>query len=228
MGIPLVRMLEYVLEENHMKIRFVNAAIQTTLSLVVVAFVSGCASGVRNPSGVPVTEMQADERGFVAGLGIESQDMVAVTDKMARSLSNTHEINNFNGTPRIVLDPIINNTRFPIQQDMFLTRMRALLNSRTEGKMRFLARERMDALHQERDMKRNGEYTSTTDPNVQEFKGADFFLTGKLDGQTTRTSAGTSDYILYSFQLIDARTSEILWEDFAEMKKQGQEDASYR
>ena len=54
-----------------MKIRFVNTVIQTTLSLVVVALISGCASGVRNPSGVPVTEMQADERGFVAGLGID-------------------------------------------------------------------------------------------------------------------------------------------------------------
>lgn len=217
-----------MLEENHMKIRFVSTVLQTALSLVVVAFTSGCASGVRNPSGVPVTEMEADERGFVAGLGIESQDMVSVTDKMARSLSNTQEINNFNGKPRIVLDPIVNNTRFPIQQDIFLTRLRALLNSRTQNKMTFLARNRMGTLHQERDMKRSGEYTSTTDPNVQEFKGADFFLTGSLDGQTTRTSAGTSDYILYSFQLIDARTSEILWEDFAEMKKQGQEDASYR
>ena len=77
-------------------------------------------------------------------------------------------------------------------------------------------------------MKRTGELTSSSDPNVQEFKGADFFLTGKLDGQTTRTSAGTSDYVLYSFQLIDARTAEIIWEDFSELKKQGLEDASYR
>ena len=86
----------------------------------------------------------------------------------------------------------------------------------------------MDALRAEREMKRTGELTSSSDPNVQEFKGADFFLTGKLDGQTTRTSAGTSDYVLYSFQLIDARTAEIIWEDFSELKKQGLEDASYR
>ena len=54
------------------------------------------------------------------------------------------------------------------------------------------------------------------------------FLTGKLEGLSTRTSKGTSDYILYSFQLIDARTSVIIWEDFAEIKKQGLEDAAYR
>ncbi|HAO65721.1 MAG TPA: penicillin-binding protein activator LpoB [Verrucomicrobiales bacterium] len=203
-------------------------ALKASTFLVLLVYITGCASGVSNPSGVPVTEMQSDERGFVTGTGIESQDLVSVTDKMARSLVNTPEINDFSGMPRIVLDPVINNTRFPIQQGIFLTRIRTLLNSRTRGKMRFLARERMDALRAEREMKRTGELTSSSDPNVQEFKGADFFLTGKLDGQTTRTSAGTSDYVLYSFQLIDARTSEIIWEDFSELKKQGLEDASYR
>jgi PBP1b-binding outer membrane lipoprotein LpoB len=203
-------------------------ALKASTFLVLLVYITGCASGVSNPSGIPVTEMQSDERGFVTGTGIESQDLVSVTDKMARSLVNTPEINDFSGMPRIVLDPVINNTRFPIQQGIFLTRIRSLLNSRTRGKMRFLARERMDALRAEREMKRTGELTSSSDPNVQEFKGADFFLTGKLDGQTTRTSAGTSDYVLYSFQLIDARTSEIIWEDFSELKKQGLEDASYR
>ena len=203
-------------------------ALKASTFLVLLVYITGCASGVSNPSGVPVTEMQSDERGFVTGTGIESQDLVSVTDKMARSLVNTPEINDFSGMPRIVLDPVINNTRFPIQQGIFLTRIRTLLNSRTRGKMRFLARERMDDLRAEREMKRTGELTSSSDPNVQEFKGADFFLTGKLDGQTTRTSAGTSDYVLYSFQLIDARTSEIIWEDFSELKKQGLEDASYR
>jgi PBP1b-binding outer membrane lipoprotein LpoB len=203
-------------------------ALKASTFLVLLVYITGCASGVSNPSGVPVTEMQSDERGFVTGTGIESQDLVSVTDKMARSLVNTPEINDFPGMPRIVLDPVINNTRFPIQQGIFLTRIRSLLNSRTRGKMRFLARERMDALRAEREMKRTGELTSSSDPDVQEFKGADFFLTGKLDGQTTRTSAGTSDYVLYSFQLIDARTAEIIWEDFSELKKQGLEDASYR
>ena len=53
-----------------------------TLSLAAVAaLTAGCASsGVQNPRGVPVTEMKADERGFVAGTGVESQDLVAVTD----------------------------------------------------------------------------------------------------------------------------------------------------
>jgi len=198
-------------------------------TLTAVGLVGGCASsGVKNPSGIPVTHMTADEQGFVAGTGIESQDLVAVTDKMARSVLAIPQIANAPAPPVIVLDPVDNQTRFPINKDIFLTRIRTELNSKTRGKVTFLARERMAALEHERKMKQEGAVTANSDPNVQEFKGADYFLTGTLQGLSTRTKAGTSDYILYAFQLIDARSSAIVWEDSAEIKKQGLEDAAYR
>ena len=195
----------------------------------IVALLAGCANqGVSNPSGVPVTEMRPDERGFVAGTGVESQDLVTVTDKMARSILSIPQIVSANGTPRIVLDPVVNETRFPINKDIFLTRIRTQLNSKAAGRVMFLARDRMAALEREQQLKQSGAVTSSSDPNVVEFKGADYFLTGKLQGLSTRTSQGVSDYILYSFQLINARTSDIIWEDSAEIKKQGLEDAAYR
>jgi penicillin-binding protein activator len=196
---------------------------------VLLAIVSGCASsGVKNPSGIGVTEMRADEKGFVAGTGMESQDLVAVTDKMARSILETPQIKNAQGPPVVVLDPVVNETRFPINKDMFLTRIRLQLNSKSAGRVQFMARDRMAALEHERELKRSGQVTASSDPNVVEFKGADYFLTGKLQSLTTRNSRGVSDYVLYSFQLIDARTSGIVWEDGAEIKKQGLEDAAYR
>ncbi len=211
-----------------MKMTFYRSAL--SLGLVAsVALLAGCAStGVKNPSGVPVTEMKADERGFVAGTGVESQDLVAVTDKMARSILAVPEIANAPSTPRIVLNPVVNDTRFPLNKDVFLTRISALLNSRARNKVRFLARDQMAALEAERQLKTSGQVTSASDPKVVEFKGADYFLTGKLSGLSTRTGAGTSDYVLYTFRLVDARTSETVWEDFAEIKKQGLEDAAYR
>ena len=191
-------------------------------------FLAGCATGVQSPSGVPVTEMKADERGFVAGTGVESQDLVVVTDKMARGVLGIPEIANAKQTPRIVLEPVVNETRFPISKDIFLTRIRTQLNEKALGRVRFLDREMMKTLERERDLKRNGQVTASADPSVVEFRGADYFLTGKLQGLTTKTSKGTSDYILYSFRLTDARTSEIIWESSAEIKKQGLEDAAYR
>lgn len=198
--------------------------------VVTSAFLAGCetTSGVKDPAGVPVTEMRPDERGFVAGTGIESQDLVSVTDRMARSVLSIPQIARAQNAPSVVLEPVVNNTRFPINKDIFLTRIRTQLNSKAMGRVSFLDREMMKTLERERELKRSGQVTASADPNVVEFGGADYFLTGKLDGLTTRTSAGTSDYVLYSFRLTDARTSRIVWEDSAEIKKQGLEDAAYR
>ena len=207
----------------------INKLAKTVSTLAALALVAGCASsGVKNPSGTGVTQMRADEQGFVAGTGVESQDLVAVTDKMARSVLGIPQIANAATPPIIVLDPVNNETRFPINKDIFLTRIRSELNSKCRGKVTFLARDRMAALEKERNLKREGAVTANSDPSVQEFKGADYFLTGELKGLSTRTSKGTSDYILYAFQLVDARTSAIVWEDNAEIKKQGLEDAAYR
>src|SRR5436309_5245952 len=196
---------------------------------VVVAMFAGCASsGVKNPSGIGVTEMRADEKGFVAGTGVESQDLVAVTDKMTRSILETPQIKGAQHPPVVVLDPVVNETRFPINKDMFLTRIRVLLNSKSFGQVQFLARYRMTALEKERDLKRSGQVTSSSDPNVVEFKGADFFLTGKLQSLTTRNSRGTSDYVLYAYLVVDASTSTIGCADYAEIKTQGQADAAWR
>ena len=194
------------------------------------ALFSGCVTttGVSNPSGVAVTEMRPDERGTVAGTGIESTDLVTVTDKMARSILSTPQIARAQTKPVIVIDPVVNDTRFPINKDLFTDRIRIALNRQAIDRVTFLARDRMKALERERELKRAGQVTASSDPNVVEFRGADYFLTGKLGGLTTRTSQGTGDYIQYSFQLINARTSEIVWEDSYEIKKQGLEDAAYR
>lgn len=210
--------------------RQTTASLSTTLcSISLGALVlTGCASGVHNPSGTPVTRVNPDEQGAVAGTGIESQDLVSVTDKMARSILANPELQKAQGIPRIVLLPVENQTRFAINKDMFLDRIRVQLNSKAQGKVRFLARDRMEALEKEQELKKQGLVTSSSDPNVREFKGADFFLTGKLSGLTTKARAGVSDYILYTFQLIDPKTSDILWEDSAEIKKQGNDDAAYR
>jgi PBP1b-binding outer membrane lipoprotein LpoB len=211
-----------------MKQNFSQYILPTGLTIVVGLLV-GCASaGVKNPSGVTVTEMRADEKGFVSGTGIESQDLVTVADKMARGILSVPQIANARGVPRIVLLPVKNDTRFAINKDIFLKEIRAMLNERASGKVIFLARDRMAELEQERGLKQSGHVTSSTDPNINQFKGADFMLTGELSGLTTRMSAGTSDYVLYNFQLLDPNTSDIIWEGSHRIKKQGLEDAAYR
>ena len=194
-----------------------------------VAWLAGCAtSGVKNPSGTGVTEMRADEKGFVAGTGVESQDLVRVTDKIARGILSAPQIANAQTPPVVVLDPVLNETRFPINKNIFLDRIQSQLISKAAGKVTFIARERMQTIEREREMKRSGQVTTASDPRAQEFKGADYFLTGKLSGLSSSSKGGVSDYILYTFQLIDARSGVIVWGGDDEIKKQGVADAVYR
>src|SRR5437879_1298744 len=143
----------------------------SVMAVAAAVLLSGCASsGVKNPSGVGVTQMRPDEQGFVAGTGVEYQEFVAVTGRRGRSILSVPQIANAQGTPRVVLDPVENATRFPINKDIFLDRIRAELNTKARGKVIFLARERMAALERERQMKQAGQVTSSSDPNLVEFK----------------------------------------------------------
>jgi PBP1b-binding outer membrane lipoprotein LpoB len=209
--------------------KFQKQFLQITALGAGLALFTGCAtSGVKNPSATGVTEMRGDEKGFVGGTGVESQDLIRVSDKIARGILSAPQIANATTPPIVVLDPVLNETRFPINKNIFLDRIQAQLISKAAGKVTFLARERMETLQKERDAKRAGNVTSSSDANVQEFKGADYFLTGKLSGMSTSSKNGVSDYILYTFQLIDARTSAIVWGGDDEIKKQAQSDAVYR
>ena len=198
-----------------------NRILNVVVHAVGIILITGCSS-------TRVTEYRGDEKGTIGGTGVESQDLIRVSDKIARGILSAPQIANATRPPVVVLDPVINDTRFPIRKDIFLERIQAQLISKAAGKVTFLARERLAALEREREMKRTGAVTTTSDPTLQEFKGADYFLTGKLSGLSTHNSDGVSDYILYTFQLIDARTSVIVWGGDDEIKKQAQSDAVYR
>lgn len=198
-----------------------NYCLNLLLQLALVVSLPGCISPTEKASHIhsssSATNVTSDESGGVRGLGIESQDFVSVCDKMSRGLST---LTNGSGSLRIFTARILNETHFEINSDILLTRIRATLIRQSNGRFEFIARDWLDDLVKERQMKREGKFTSETSPHVQEFKGGDYLLTGRLQGHTTRMVNGlTSEYVIYSFQLINARTDVIEWEDFSEIKK---------
>lgn len=199
-------------------------AILITAALLGVA----ACTNVNSANGPSVTELRPSERGFVAGLGIESQDLVTISDKMARGILGAEPIANAQGKPVIVLEPIDNDTRFPIDQDIFLTRIRVALTGNANGKIQFVAREHIDKLERERDLKTSGQVTGGDKVQGNEFKGADYILTGTFKAISSRGATGASDYVLYTFQLINPNNTDIVWEGFHEIKKQGKDDVTYR
>ncbi len=192
------------------------------LSLVL----SGCAtSGVENAAGIAPRRVDPSQESLGEGTGVGSQDLQAVSDKMSRSILSTPAIANAQTPPVIGLLPVVNDTRFSINKDIFNKRIKALLNTQCRGSVQFVARDRIEAVERERELKREGMVGSSGEGVMA---GVDYFLTGELTGLSQASSTGQSDYILYTFRLINAETGIEEWEEFSEIKKEGIEDAVYR
>jgi hypothetical protein len=166
-----------------------------------------------------------DEDDGLGGTGIEAKDIRTVSRKMAESILNVPQIMNAQGSPIIALLPVKNSTRFIINKDIFTKKIRIQLNQNAQGKMTFLARDRIDDILKERQSKRDGLVGSS---KTADLKGVDFYLTGELMGLSKANQGDRSDYISMSFQLIDAETSEIIWENEYEVKRVGESGVVYQ
>jgi len=194
----------------------------TWLFMVVLALtLSSCATAKVSHS----RTILPDNDDNLGGTGIESTDILTVSRKMALSILEVPEIMNANGAPRVALLPIKNNTRFIINKDIFAQKIRIELNKNATGKVRFLARDRIDDILKERQAKRDDLVTASKEGDLA---GVDFYLTGELTGLTKAVSSSRSDYILMFFQLIDAETSDIIWEDSYEIKRVGEAGIAYQ
>jgi len=195
------------------------------LGLILVV---GCGSTVNNTPGMAVREVDVSRPGLRSGTGPESQDVVAIADKMMRSLLSSPVIADAPTPPTVAMLEFRNRSRFPLDSRLFLRKLRVSLNSKAGGRMSFLGRERMGDIEAERRAKRSGRLSSDTGKAHKAAAGADYFLTGELGGLAKSSAAGRSDYLLYTFSLINAESSAVVWEDEFETKRVGQDDAVYR
>lgn len=198
------------------------------LLLASLALLCGCTSSTSYYQPDKTTShsnrISPDADDGMGGTGMESSDLRTVSRKMAVSLLSMPEISEATTRPRIALLPVKNETRFIINQDMFTKKIRIELNKNARGKMTFLARSRMDAIVKEHDAKKSGLYSG----EARQISGADYFLTGEISGLAKASGGSRSDYIMISFQLIEADTSDIVWEDVYEMKRVGSAGVSYQ
>jgi len=144
---------------------------------------------------------------------------------MAESLLSIPEITKAEGMPRIALLPVKNSTRFVFNKDIFTTKIRIELNKNANRKVRFLARDRIEDIMKERERKREKMVTASKEADML---GVDFYLTGEIAGLSKATKGHRSDYFILSFQLIDTETSDIIWEDAYEVKKEGIAGVAYQ
>jgi len=212
--------------------------IWSKLVLVLMIFaLSSCASVPRSVSHSSVVLPDSDDG--LGGTGIEATDVRTVSRRMAVSILEIPEIMNSDQAPMVALLPVENSTRFIIDKDIFTKKIRIELNRNAKGKIRFLARDKvrkdiseyiMEERLNKREDKSDDEYgvTDMTASKDVPLPGIDYFLTGDLTSLTKAVNSSRSDYILMSFQLIDAETTEIIWEDAYEIKKVGIAGVAYQ
>ena len=132
-----------------------------------------------------------------------------MADKTLRSLINSSIIRKSKLPIRITLHQFDNRTNLKFDESIFLSKLRAEANSRTSDKFIFVARQMdiLDAVQEERQAKREGSRTADKSKTKAKLSGVSYFLTGKLHTLPGKT------YCLFSYQLIDAENSNIVWED---------------
>lgn len=201
---------------------FTSIAIGSLCVFALLATAPGCKKKFE------IQDVDPGKAGVVRSLGPESQDVMAFSDQMARSLLASDAIKSIEAVPSIAMLPLENNTRYPFNTEIFTSLLKAELNKGSEGRFRFVARDVNADIVKEREMKREGQVDYDPALRSQTRMGADYFLKGYANGLSTASTKGQSDTIIYTFKLVDAETGSELWEDVFMTKKEGKDDVIYR
>jgi len=177
---------------------FQRHIVASILILKSVALVMGCA-----PMNPEMTRVPLDTR-------VNEQDFRTACEKMARSIITIPKIANAQSPPTIALVSIENQTNSYVDKDIYLEKMRTILIQNASGRILFLDRKLVGEINEEREAKREGDLTYSTQGTKY---GADFFLTGKIFTETEVQWGTTYNFIRYAFRLTDAETTAIVWED---------------
>ena len=104
--------------------------------LVGTLIVTGCATpDVYKPSRTVI--LHPDSEDNLGGTFLESSDIRTIAQQMTGAILSMPEVAGTVGMTRVALESVRNNTRFLIDKDIFLTRLRIELNRISNGRIRF-------------------------------------------------------------------------------------------
>ena len=170
--------------------------------------------------------------GEVRGIGVESQDIVTVSDLMVRDILAEPEMVQKQRAPRIIMDAEFfkNESTQRINKNLIVDRLRVALQRASRGKLVFVSRESAAMVAAERNLKRDGVTDVGTTGLAKAQAGADYRLVGRISTLDSRSaSTGSVErYTQMSFELIDLETGVSEWANQYEFKKSGRDDAIYR
>jgi penicillin-binding protein activator len=207
-----------------------------SLAAIAVASLAGCASmnqGLDNSAGRPSVYTDAGTTSNrVAGVGVESQDVISMTDKMVRDILGTPQIAGRQQAARVIIDSeyFANDSSSRLNKNAITDRLRVELNRAAGGRIIFLGRHYGNMVAKERELKREGAVDAGTIRSTKAQAGADFRLGGRITSMDANSArSGTmSRYHQITFELVDLEYGNISWSGLYEFKKEAQDDVIYR
>lgn len=168
----------------------------------------------------------------VSGIGVESQDIVSMTDQMMRDMLQNPTLMGGVQAPRVIIDSqyMMNESTSTINKNMLTDRLRINLNRASNGRLVFVGRQYASMVAKERELKRQGMVDGGTIRTTQATAGADYRLGGRitsLDSMDSKTQL-KSRYHQVTFEMIDLELGTIVWSGIYEFKKTAQDDIIYR
>ncbi len=179
----------------------------------------------------PYQDVRAISPG-VSGVGIESQDIVGMTDEMIRDILTLPQLMSQDTPPRIVIDSeyFYNESTSRINVRMITTRLRQGLHRAARGKVVFVGRHFSNMVEKERQMKRDGAVDGGTIRSTKATAGADYRLGGVIlshDAINPETGMKVRAHEI-NFELMDLEYGDIIWSGIYEFKKASRDDILYR
>ena len=200
--------------------------------VLALALTAGCSSLDNTPGRASIYDNVNRPSATVQGVGVESQDIVAMTDRMARDLLNSPTFSDKSSVSRVIVDSqyFVNEGSSRLNKNLITDRLRVGLNRAAQGRMLFIAREFSAMVDEERALKRDGTVDAGTLAPVKVRAGADYRLTGRIASLNAvdRGTGARSQYSQITFEMVDLEYGSIIWSGIYEFKKSSQDDVIYR
>lgn len=191
----------------------------------------GCGASLPNESGRAPIDLATGQRGPL-GVGIEGQDLTAMTDQMVREMLETPALANSPHQPQVIVDAqyFQNLSSQRINLNLITDRLRFALSRAARGRLVFVSRESFGMVHQERSLRRGGVVDRGTAGMAGAQASADYRLIGRLNSLDQRVprTGEVRRMTQITFEMVNMERGTIIWQGLFELERSAADDVVYR
>jgi len=207
----------------------------TSAKIVCLVLACGITMGANAPANAAsrakaqaTQDLDPATAGMVRGPGIESQDIISMTDKMLRDMLQNPQLANAQRPPQVIVDEqyFTNESSQRLNKALITDRLRVNLTRAANGRMSFVTRSYGSMVEDERNRKRTGEGDEGTTGLAAKTASADYRLGGRissLDSRDNKTGA-SQRYNQIIFEMIDLERGTIVWSGIYEFARGAVDD----